>query len=118
MTTQRTRTPRRRKVWATDWDPALPITMASGVQVTHKPLEAYRQDLGMNKVEGVTVMRTRGVVYLGNAASESASTNYFVRIGLVWLQSFQASQSGATSVIPDPGNIGLNEASWIWRQGL
>lgn len=119
MTTRgiRTRTPRRRKVWAhqTNLQSAGEQLSAGNVEIAVDLLDSFKTDRGVNNVEGVTVMRIVGKLFLGNAATATNSDFGFVPWGIAWVSDTIASQGAGHVSIPNPNEPGTREAQWIQR---
>ncbi len=119
MTTRglRVRTPRKRKVWATEENlQTAGVQLSAGdVEVAADLLAGYKSDRGITKVDAVTSMRIIGRLFLGNASSATAANFGFVPWGIAWVSDKIASASAGDAQLPSPNHEGAREVTWIQR---
>ena len=117
MTMQRQRTPRKEKVWiGRNSIVANAITVRA---VTAELLSAGLTDLGLNRVQGVTVMRIVGYLQLVNWTAGAVTPAYAgVRLGIAWVPQAIAGAGLDDAQIPVPLNNGLREIRWIQQFDL
>ena len=114
MTTQRMRTPRRRKIWA-GYNQLISVTGSPPAQADI--LDQTMTDLGLSNLAGVTVMRVVGQATLRQQAAASTSAHVRVNLGFTWQDSLIAAASAGSGFIPSPWHHGSRETNWI-QQGM
>ena len=104
MTTQRMRTPRRRKIWANKFTAA--AIAASTAPVRSEITSNLETDIGAKPV-GTTLVRILGHVRLVENSTASTPAHGQVHFGVAWLMEH------ATTDIPDPSVSGSRETAWV-----
>ena len=116
MTTQRMRTPRKRKVWIRR-ETSVDVSTDTRPLVVVDLLSAGLSALGVNFASGVTVMRMVGGLQLVAGAQATSAVAFEARLGVAWLPSQIADASPGDGRIPDPAENGLRQTNWIqqWK---
>lgn len=112
MTTQRFRTPRKRKDWARG--DATDTIVASQVAVAGDLLADYKSALGITQNMTVTVMRMIGYIRLLEAGNATTPVEALVHWGIAWVPQAISSATAGDAQIPDPDED-LREAQWLQK---
>lgn len=117
MTTQRFKTPRKEKMWVgrniSATYPAAPTTT-----VITELLSSGLSDMGVDRMQKVTVMRIFGELRLIAAGAATTAAVANVDWGIAWVNEDIAGATAGDSQIPIPMNDGLREELWIQQGNL
>ena len=112
------RSPRRKKIWVDSISLQDDDPVVSGSFVLHNLLTDALTDLGINLMQGVTVMRIVGHVGLMNTAAASIGTDWSAGLGFAWVRKAIADATAGDSEIPNPHSTGVRSLPWIQRATL
>jgi len=106
------RTPRKDKSWA--YTRAGSFALATNnKEVVADLLGDYNSALGLDESRKLTAMRIVGHLDLGNGSAASSATAHELFWGITWVSGSIAVLGAGGATIPDPGALGLSEASWL-----
>lgn len=110
MTTQRTRTPRRRKAWM-EYHSLLALNEPESHVDLLSPSLIER---GLTDATGLTVMRifgsVTGVLWTASATTPALSS---VRFGITWVPEAVADLAAGAAGVPEPLQHGDHQSQWI-----
>lgn len=112
------RTPRRRKVWASErsTDAGQLVAFNANPQVLIDLLVNLKTDLGLSRPpSGVTVMRIIGTLQPGNSSACTINEINALSWGIAWVSNIIANAPAGTGQIPNSVEVGLREAQWLQR---